>query len=64
HVDPMPKHIQAFSEKLPSYRYGHIGWSILSEGCIHIEDVLYLIGYAILFFIIFLVLSKVNGKNK
>ncbi|HCT0452581.1 TPA: ABC transporter permease [Staphylococcus pseudintermedius] len=63
-IDAMPKHMQAFAEILPSYRYGHIGWSILSEGRIHIEDVLYLIGYAILFFIIFLVLSKVNGKNK
>ncbi|MFO3720434.1 hypothetical protein [Staphylococcus felis] len=31
----MPKHMQNFAEILPSYRYGNIGWSILSKGHIY-----------------------------
>lgn len=63
-IAAMPKHMQNFAEILPSYRYGHIGWSILSKGHIYIEDVLYLIGYSIIFYIIFLLLSKINFKKR
>ncbi|MFQ3727186.1 ABC transporter permease [Staphylococcus equorum] len=63
-VAAMPKHMQHFAELLPSYRYGHIGWSILSKGHVYFADILYLIGYSILFFIIFLTLSRINFKKK
>ncbi|MBC6160032.1 hypothetical protein G4229_02385 [Listeria seeligeri] len=57
-IEAMPDTMQQIAKILPSYNYANLGWTVLADEKLEVVNFLFLIGYAALFLLIYILLTN------
>ncbi|WP_260448092.1 ABC transporter permease [Listeria seeligeri] len=57
-IEAMPETMQQIAKILPSYNYANLGWTVLADKKLEVVNFLFLIGYATLFLLVYILLTN------